>query len=537
MTATIAAGQRGQSKSLVLAAMIFAVAMTFIDQTIVSIAATTVQHDLGLSSSGIQWAINVYLLTLAALFAFGGRLADTLGHRKMVVLGVIIFAAASALCGLTPSGGAAEAWLVTFRALQGAGGAIMFPAALAIVVATFDLGSRGRALALFFGIASGLTAVGPIAGGYLIEWTWRSIFWINVPVAIIALVLIAIAKPVTEYRPAPMDYRGLALIIGGVGLSVFGFQQSNIWGWHNPAIWLCIAAGLALLVVFCFVEMRTTEPLMKVSIFRIRPFLVENMVLFITNLAFIPVFFFASEYAQISLAKSSSQAGVILLFFFLGFVIAAQIGGRMLDRVGAKRPVFFGCVLGAVGFWLWASKVTGLNFGAQQWYIALAGAGMGFMLGPASTDAVNRASRLSYGEATGISQTVRNYAASMGLAILGTVLVTQMRNHLTTSLVALGLPRARATVEAATLSQSHGGSGSVASIPHFFRVDFAQSTQVVLYIMAGIMAAAAVVALVGLRSGLQQEVAAAGPDAEASRSPDLAGADDRGTGPEGPGYR
>ena len=182
--------------------MIFAVAMTFIDQTIVSIAAPTIQHDLGLSSSGMQWAINAYLLTLAAFFAFGGRLADTQGHRKMVVLGVIIFAGASALCGATPRGSAAEAWLVAFRALQGLGGAIMFPAAIAIVVVAFDLRSRGRALALFFGIAGALTAIGPIAGGYLIEWTWRAIFWINIPVALIALALIAISRPSNEARPA-----------------------------------------------------------------------------------------------------------------------------------------------------------------------------------------------------------------------------------------------------------------------------------------------------------------------------------------------
>jgi len=404
-------------------------------------------------------------------------------------------------------------------------------------VHTFPLRQRGRALALFFGLAGGLTAIGPVLGGYLTEWTWRAIFWVNIPVALVALGLLAISRPVTDHKPARMDYRGLVLIAAGVALSVFGFQQSNIWGWHNPLIWLSIVAGLALLVVFYFVERRTPEPLMQVSIFSIRPFLVENMVLFITNLAFIPLFFFASEYAQISLGKSSSQAGVILLFFFLGFVIASQIGGRMLDRVGAKRPVLLGCVLGAVGFWLWARHVTGLNFGAQQWYIVLAGAGMGFMLGPASTDAVNRASRLTYGEATGITQTVRNYAASMGLAILGTVLVTEIRNHVTNSLVALGLPRARASADAATLSQSHGGSGTSVSVPHFFQVDFAQSTQTVLYIMAGIMAAAAVVALVGLRFGLQQDLGAAGPDAEASRPPDLAGADDRVSGPEGPGYR
>ena len=195
MNAFSGSGPGGRSKSLVLTAMIFAVAMTFIDQTIVSIAAPEIQKELRLTSTGVQWAINAYLLALAALFAFGGRLADIAGHRRMAVLGVIIFAGASAMCGLTPSGGAAEAWLVAFRAVQGAGGAIMFPAAIAIVVATFDLHSRGRALALFFGIAGGLTAIGPIVGGYLIEWTWRSIFWINIPVALIALVLIAISRP------------------------------------------------------------------------------------------------------------------------------------------------------------------------------------------------------------------------------------------------------------------------------------------------------------------------------------------------------
>src|SRR6201986_5047063 len=124
----------GQSKRLILAAMIFEVAVTFIDQTIVSIGPTTIQHDLGLSSSGMQWAINAYLLSLSAFFAFGGRLGDTVGHRRMVVLGVIIFAGASALCGATPRGSVAEAWLIIFRALQGLGGAIMFPAAIAIVV-------------------------------------------------------------------------------------------------------------------------------------------------------------------------------------------------------------------------------------------------------------------------------------------------------------------------------------------------------------------------------------------------------------------
>jgi EmrB/QacA subfamily drug resistance transporter len=498
----------GRSKNLVLTAMIFAVAMTFIDQTIVSIAAPKIQDDLGLSSSGMQWAINAYLLSLAALFAFGGRLADTVGHRKMVVLGVIIFAASSALCGLTPHGSLAETWIVAFRAVQGLGGAIMFPAALAIVVQTFELRSRGRALALFFGIAGGLTAIGPIAGGYLLEWTWRAIFWINVPVALIALALIAISKPVTEHRSAPMDYRGLALVVAGVGLSVFGLQQSSLWGWGNPAIEVCIVAGLLLLGVFVAVERRTSSPLMNVRIFRIQPFLVENIVLLIVMMVFIPVFFFASEYGQIALAEKATNASLLILYFFLGFVVFAQIGGRMLDRTGAKRPVVVGCVLSAVGFALWAGKATDLHAGSQVIYIVIAGAGMGLMLGQANTDAVNRASRFSYGEATGITQTVRNYGASLGFAILGTILLTEFRSRITASLVAKGLPQAAASAEAGKIAQLQGGSGNVAAIPAFLRADFASATREVLYVMAGIMAVAALVALGGLRRGVQEAPAA-----------------------------
>ncbi len=497
----------GRSRSLVLAAMIFAVSMTFIDQTIVSIAAPHIQRELGLTSTGMQWAINGYLLSLAALFAFGGRLADTMGHRRMVMLGVVIFAGASAACGLTPTGGVAEGWIVAFRVVQGAGGAIMFPAALAAVVQTFPLQQRGRALALFFGIAGGLTAVGPVLGGFLTEWTWRAIFWVNIPVAIVALVLTAISGTPNETRPARMDYRGLVLVMGGVALSVFGFQQSSIWGWHDPAIGLCIAAGVLLLVVFGYTEAGTVAPLIQMSIFRIRAFLVENVVLGIAMLVFVPVFFFASEYAQISLGESAQQTGLILLYFFVGFAVAAQIGGRILDRRGAKPTVVFGCALAAVGFYLWAGALTQLKLSSETNYIILAGAGMGFMLGPASTDAVNRASRFTYGEATGITQTVRNFAASLGLATLGTVLVTELRSRVVTSLVAQGLSKAKAAAEASHLSQSQGGSGSTAAIPHFLRLDFAHATSTVFYAMAGTMAVAAVVALVGLERGLQREPA------------------------------
>jgi predicted MFS family arabinose efflux permease len=256
---------------------------------------------------------------------------------------------------------------------------------------------------------------------------------------------------------------------------------------------------------------------MEVSIFHIRAFSIENLVLGVAMLVFIPVFYFASEYAQIALGKSAQAAGLYLLYFFLGFVVTSQIGGRILDRRGAKRPVVIGCALAAVGFALWAGKMADLSFSAQEWYVIMAGAGMGFMLTPASTDAVNRASRLSYGEATGITQTIRNYAASLGLAILGTILVSQLRSRVTTSLLARGVPPGAASTEAKRISESQGGSGSVASIPHFIRLDFAYASRDVFYVMAGIMAVAAVVALVGLQAGLQEDAGESDTDPEASR--------------------
>jgi MFS family permease len=236
-------------------------------------------------------------------------------------------------------------------------------------------------------------------------------------------------------------------------------------------------------------------------------------------MAFIPVFFFASTYGQIALGQKATTSSLAILYFFIGFVVFAQIGGRMLDRAGAKRPVVIGCVLATIGFALWAGKVTDLSAGSQTLYIVIAGAGMGLMLGQSNTDAINRASRYSYGEATGITQTVRNYGASLGFAILGTVLINRFRSEITSSLTSRGVPGPAAASEASKLAELQGGSGgsgsgsgSVATIPQFIRADFASAIEVVLYGMAIIMGIAALVALRGLSGGVQQEMQAAAAD-------------------------
>jgi EmrB/QacA subfamily drug resistance transporter len=504
----------GANKKLILAAMIFAVSMNFIDMTIVAIAIPQLQQDLSLSSTGVQWIVNGYLLSLSALFAFGGRLADIAGHRRMVVIGVVVFATASALCGATPTGSAAEPWIIVFRVIQGAGAALMFPAALAIVLDAFPMRERGRALAIFFAIAGGLTSIGPLAGGYLTEWTWRAIFWVNIPVAIVALVLTVIAKPSNQKHPAPLDYRGAVLISGGMGLAILGLQQSSVWGWGSAVTWTCIAAGLALLAAFVVFELRVANPLMRIRIFQNRAFAVDNIILFLLMIPFVPLFFFASMYAQISLGESASETGLYLLIFFAGFAVASQWGGKVLDKRGARPTVVLGCLLAAVGFALWANKLPDLSVGSQWPFIVLAGAGVGLVLSPANTDALNRVAHSHYGEATGITQTVRNFGSSLGLAVLGTVLILENKSNLEATLGAQGLPKAQADQIAAAVSQSGGGDQSAfgqhagAQAKMIFSAvqhDFALASRTVFYAMAGVMAVAFVVAAIWMPAGKAEE--------------------------------
>jgi EmrB/QacA subfamily drug resistance transporter len=495
----------GADKRLVLIAMIFAVAMTFIDQTIVALAIPQLQRDLSLSSTGTQWIINGYLLALSALFVLGGKLADVLGHRRMVKIGVAGFALSSALCGATPTSGIGEAWLITFRSVQGAFAALLFPAALSIVVAAFPVAERGRALAVFFGISGGLTAIGPLAGGYLTEWTWRAIFWVNIPVALVAIFLTARAKPAQDRRDVPIDYRGAVLVSAAMGLIVLGLQESTVWGWDDVRTLGCIVVGGLLLVGFILFELRARDPLVEVRIFRGRAFAVDNAVLFLMSGVFVPLFFFASVYAQVSLGYSSSEAGVLLLVFFAGFATAAQFGGRILDKRGARPSVVLGCIVAAVGFYLSGTSLPKLDFGHQWFWLTLSGAGLGLVLGLVSTDALNRAPAASYGEVTGITQTVRNFGASLGLAVLGSIFIAQNANRVEDTLTSRGVPAAVADRITHALSTS-GGAGGGGRIPDqggaaaraiFAAVqhDVALSTRTIAFAMAAIMAAAFVVAL------------------------------------------
>ena len=237
------AGRAAAGIAIVLVAQL----MIVLDATVVNVALPRIDADLGFGPASLSWVLNAYTLAFGGLLLLGGRLGDVFGRRRAFEAGLAVFTVASALCGAAPSSGAGEAWLIAFRIVQGAFGAILFPSALAIAAATFDVAERGKALALFFGITGALTSVGPLAGGFLIEWTWRAIFWINIPVALIALALTLRARPAEDRRAVPIDARGAMLVSAGMGLAVLGLQQASVWGWGSVATIACLVAGAAVL--------------------------------------------------------------------------------------------------------------------------------------------------------------------------------------------------------------------------------------------------------------------------------------------------
>jgi len=289
-----------------------------------------------------------------------------------------------------------------------------------------------------------------------------------------------------------------------MGLVVLGLQQSALWGWSSGATWACIVAGLLCLAAFVRRELRTPEPLLRLQIFRDRGFTIDNVVLALMSVVFVPFFFFASVYAQVSLGETATKAGLYLLYFFIGFVVMAQIGGRVLDKRGARPAVVIGSMIAAVGFYLLAGKLSDLSLHAQSTYIIIAGGGMGLMLGPASTDAVNRAPSTSYSEVTGITQTARNFGASLGLAVLGAILIAQNKANASHALLARGVPSSVAARIAGEFS-GHGYAGAASGqrgpLVHAVEAATAQSTQTVFYIMAAVMAATFLIAVVWFPRG------------------------------------
>ena len=407
----------------VLWPLVPAMAMVMIDFTIVSISATTIQSDLGLTETGAQWLVTGYALSTAAFVALGGRLGDILGHRHVVISGIVVFALSSLMCGLVPDTGISEEWLIFFRVLQGLGGALLIPSATVLVLNAFPPEKRGAGLSVFFIVAGLFTALGPIAGSYLTEfWTWRAIFWINVPVALLALIEMRFIRLPNVKNPSSIDWTGTFLIVAGMALSVLGIQQSTAWGWGDPATIGSIAVGLLLLVAFVAYERRTENPLIDVrAMASNRAFTVDNILTFLVFGPWLGVFFFGSVYFQVAVGQDPTQAGFSILTMFYTFFAGSRVGGALYDKVGAKHPVSLGFLVGTIGMVIWAQQLSELTHPSTVAGMLTTGAGFGLVLSALNTDALNRVPDAIRGQASGIVQTTRNFGSAIGMAIMGTI--------------------------------------------------------------------------------------------------------------------
>src|SRR6476660_7093101 len=295
-----------------LGAMCFALFMIMLDNTVVNVALPSIQRDLHTSLSALEWTINAYTLTFAVLLVTGGRLGDIFGRRRMFLFGVITFALSSAAIGFSPS----DTWLIAGRAIQGIGAAFMMPATLSIISNAFPAHERGRAIGTWAGVSAIALAIGPVVGGFLVESvSWQSIFFLNIPVAIGAVVvtLFATHESRDESAPPTIDIPGVATLTIGLSALVLALVEANSWGWGSARIAALFATAVIGLTAFVVIELRSKYPMVDFKFFRSRSFLGANIVAFIVSFAMLAMFFFIALYMQNIKGYSPLEAGVRFL--------------------------------------------------------------------------------------------------------------------------------------------------------------------------------------------------------------------------------
>jgi EmrB/QacA subfamily drug resistance transporter len=402
-----------------LAAMCFALFMVMLDNTVVNVALPSIQRDLHTSIAGLEWVINAYTLGFGVLLVTGGRLGDIYGRRRVFLIGVVLFAGASAFIGVSQT----STWLIGGRALQAVGAALMMPATLSIITNTFPPHERGKAIGTWAGVSALALAIGPVVGGFLVEnVSWQSIFFINLPVAVVAVAvtLFATRESRDESVLPRVDLPGVAAITVGLTALTLALVEANSWGWGSPrliGLFVLAAVGLG---VFAAVERRVPVPMVDVRFFRSRTFLGTNIVAFIVSFAMFGMFFFLTLYMQNVLRFSPLEAGIRFLPTTLMVIVIAPIAGRLTDRIGPRPLITLGLTLVATSL-LWQSFLTPTTgFGFLFPGFVLMGIGIALVMSPMSTAAMNAVDQSKAGVASGILSMSRMVGGTLGVAVLGT---------------------------------------------------------------------------------------------------------------------
>jgi EmrB/QacA subfamily drug resistance transporter len=408
-----------------LGAVSFGLFMIMLDNTIVNVALPSIQSDLHLQISELEWVVTGYALTFGALMLTGGKLADLMGRRLIFVVGLAIFTASSLACGLATG----PEMLIGARVVQGVGAAMMNPATLSIITVTFPPRERGTAIGIWAGVSALALAIGPLFGGIISEYVnWNWIFFINIPVGILGIVaafLFIDESRDTSHEQRP-DYPGL--LTSGIGLFAltYGLIEANNYGWTSTRILIAFGIAAVSLVGFVLLERHQRLPMLDLSLFRNVSFAGANTVMLLIGLAMFGVFFYVSLYVQQILGYSPTQAGASFLPWTLLIIVLAPQAGRLSDRIGPKPLVTSGLVVLAVSLLLFARMGTDETFWVLLPAMVLGGIGMSLAMAPVTAAAMGSVPRDKAGVGSAVLNSMRQVGGSLGIAIMGAIVAASV---------------------------------------------------------------------------------------------------------------
>ena len=425
--------------------------MVILDATIVNVALPTIRRSLGFSPANLEWIITAYALTFGGLLLFGGRTGDLYGKRRMFMVGIVVFAVASLLCGLAND----QAWLIVTRGLQGIGGAIAAPTALSLIAVNFSEGKeRNRAMGVYSAMSAAGGAIGLLLGGILTSYiSWRWIFFVNVPIGAVALFLAPRALVESERQTGKLDVPGAVTATAGMLSLVYGLTNAATHSWSTAGTWGALVAAVVLLATFIFLETRAPHPLMPLSIFAARNRAGAYLMMLTLGMAVFGMFFFLTQYLQNVHGYSAVRAGIAFLPMSAGIMVAALSTARLLTRIGIRLPLLTGPLFALTGLSLLTRLTPGSGYLSLILPLVLLALGMGQCFVPLTVTAISGVAPAEAGLASALLNTGQQVGGALGLATLGTLAISSTRHYVASVVATTHRPPSTAVINAAV---THG---------------------------------------------------------------------------------